>query len=317
MLSPTLTFIIGFALLLKGADVLTDAASSLAKKLGVATFIIGVVVVGIGTSIPELIITVFSNLQGFEEVGIGTVVGSNTLNILLILGVASLVRPLALKKGQVWRHLPLNTLAVVLVGALIILSGDFFGLTQLAGIFLLCVFLGWLAYLNFVNKYILAEEDEALKTKIRSNFKNTALIIGGLVAVVVGGEWVTQSSITIARGWGVSEAVIGLTIVSLGSSLPELMASVVAAFKGNHGIAVGNVVGSNIFDFLMIFGLAAAMKPIPFTPLLFADLLITGAASVFLFIIVFTGAKYRINRPEGIMLISLYILYLLYVFAVR
>lgn len=306
-------FISGFALLLKGADILTDAAAQIAKKLGVANFIVGVIIVGVGTSLPEFIIAIFSNLQGAEKIGVGAIVGSNTFNILFILGVSALISPLVLTKGQVWRHLPMNIAAVLIVGILVFLSGSFFGLTKLAGILLLALFFGWVGYLYFINKFVLEKEPPIL-SKERPGFLNIIFILAGLIGIVVGGEWVTDGAIVIAREFKLSESLIGLTIVGAGTSLPELFVSAVAAYKKNYGIALGNVIGSNIFDFLMILGLASAMKPIHFTRGLFFDLWITAAASLILFLSMFLGQKYVLRRWQGAVFILLYIAYLGHLF---
>ena len=313
MTFPLLIFIFGFALLLKGADILTDATAEIARKLGVANFIVGVVVVGIGTSLPEFIIAIFSNLQGVEKIGIGAIVGSNIFNIFFILGVSALISPLILTKGEVWRHLPINIAAVVAVGIIVFLSGNFFGLTKFAGLLLLALFFGWIGYLYFINKYILESEPLA-SGKRGSGFLNIVFIIAGLIGIVIGGEWVINGAIAVARELKLSESLIGLTIIGAGTSLPELFVSAVAAYKKNYGIALGNVIGSNIFDFLMILGLASAMKPISFTRPLFFDLWIAAAASLILFVSMFFGKKYVLKRWQGAIFIFLYIAYLGHLF---
>lgn len=311
MVFPLTLFVFGFALLLKGADILTDAAAEIAKKLGVANFIVGVVIVGVGTSLPELIVAIFSNLQEAEKIGVGAVVGSNTFNILFILGVSAIISPLILTRGEVWRHLPMNIAAVSAVGVLVFLSGSFFGLNKFAGILLLALFFGWIGYLYFINKYILEGETPVSSlSKERPEFLNIVFMLAGLVGIVVGGGWVTDGAIAIAREFKLSESLMGLTIVGAGTSLPELFVSAVAARKKNYGIALGNVIGSNIFDFLMILGLASAIKPIPFTRELFFDLWITAAASLTIFISMFLGRKYVLKRWQGAIFIFLYIAYL-------
>lgn len=315
--SSIILFIIGFALLLKGADILTDSASALAKKLGISNFVIGVIVVGIGTSIPELIVTILSNLSGSPNIGLGTVIGSNTFNILAILGASAIISPLALTKNQVFHHLALNIIAVALTGFLIILNVNFFGLTRVAGLLLLSVFIFWIYYLNKKQNIPDTAELQLKINGMKPSFVNILLSLAGLFAIIIGGSWVTESSVAIARFFNIKDAIIGLTIVAIGTSLPELVASTVAAYKKNCGIAVGNIIGSNIFDFLMILGLSSAMRPMRFTPNLFLDLSVTLIAAILLFILVLLGKKYIISRLKGSVLLSIYIIYLLYLVSIR
>lgn len=318
MFSAITLFIFGFVLLLKGADTLTDAASSFAKKLGINEFLVGVVVVGIGTSIPELVVTVFSNMQGVPNVGVGTVIGSNTFNILGILGIAALIRPLSLTRGQLWRHLPLNAVAVAFVGILVAVGLGGIGLSRLDGVLLLLAFIAWLGYLCFVNKYVSAGEIAGGTVTIdRPNFMNLALLVAGIIGVTIGGDWVTQSAIALAGALGLSQSVIGLTVIGVGTSLPELFASAVAAYKRNYGIAIGNVIGSNIFDFLMILGVAAFMKPIAFTPALLIDLWITATVAALLFGCMLLSRRHTLGRAHGLIFVALYAAYSYYLFYIR
>ncbi|MDP3999557.1 MAG: calcium/sodium antiporter [bacterium] len=310
-------FLIGFIFLLKGADVLTDRAASVAKRFGVSNFIIGIVIIGIGTSIPELIVAVFSNLQGAANVGIGTIVGSNTLNILLILGISALISPLILTRRQVWRHMPLNILAVIISAFFVYFSfTGFFGISRLEGLALLALSVFWMFYLYRLSKDG-AEDDPKILYKNHSHFSNFIFIILSLAGIIIGGEWVTQGAVALAKFIGLKDSIIGLTIVGLGTSLPELAASAVAAFKKNYGIAVGNIIGSNIFDFLMIFGIAAAMKPIQFTEPLFLDMAVTILSAVLLLGAMFIGKKYVLKRWQGAIFILLYCVYVAYLFTLR
>lgn len=318
MTTAIILFIFGFILLLKGADILTDAAASIAKQLGIASFMIGIIVVGFGTSLPELVITVLSNLKETESVGIGTIVGSNTFNILFILGVAALITPLSLSRGKIWKHLPWNMGAVVLVGLLLVPGMGYMELSRVEGMLLLGAFFVWLGYLWVVNKHAPEDTlDHHHKGKMRHELKNLALIIAGLVGVVVGGNWVTESAVRFAAWAGIGEATIGLTIVAIGTSLPELFVSASAAWKKNVGIAVGNVIGSNIFDFLMIFGAASVIRPIRFTETLSTDLWITVFASALLFAALVLEKKRTLGKTWGIIFILLYAAYLAYIFLLR
>jgi cation:H+ antiporter len=208
-------FIFGFILLLKGADILTDAGTLIARRLKVSEFIIGVLIVGIGTSIPELIIAVFSTLEGNSSIGIGTVVGSNTLNILLILGVSALITPLILTKSQVWRHLPLNIFAVAIVGLMVRfgarLENGAIGISRIEGFILLALFFGWIYYLYYL--YLLGEDRSDftdMKPTTPHAHEHSSLpitVVAGLIGIIIGGEWVTDGAVALARFFGVKEAV--------------------------------------------------------------------------------------------------------------
>lgn len=319
-------FLLGFVLLLKGADILTDAGTLIARKLKVSEFIIGLIIVGIGTSIPELIVTLFSSLEGSSPVGIGTIVGSNTLNILLILGISALIAPLELTKAQVWRHLPLNIFAVAVVGLMVRfgfrLENGAIGLSRLEGFLLLALFFIWIYYLYYL--YLIGEGHHGdfkkaapAKPQIHEHTSLPMLVIAGLIGIIIGGEWVTDGAVALARFFGVKEAVVGLTIVGLGTSLPELSASAVAAYKRNYGMAVGNIIGSNIFDFLLIFGLVAAMKTLPFSEYLLLDLWVTVISAVLLLVAVLVGKKYVLKRWQGWAFIFLYVMYVTYLIFLR
>lgn len=322
MFETVTLFVFGLALLLKGADILTDAATDLAKKLKISSFVIGLVVVGIGTSIPELIVTILSNIHGSEKIGVGAVIGSNSFNILIVLGISAIVSPLVLTKKQALKHLPLNIIAVLSVvlilflgsGAGLVLDTNNLHLGRLAGILLLVLFGFWILYLKKTDGPSTAEKTAPPPPNLRPEFIDIILLIVGLVGVIIGGEWVTGSSIEIAKLFNLKESFIGLTIVGIGTSFPELFASAVAAYKKNYGIAVGNVIGSNIFDFLMILGLSAFMKPIPFASNLLIDLAFTALASVILFGAMFIGKKYVIKKWQGIVFILIYVSYLIYLF---
>lgn len=326
MIADIFLFIVGFILLLKGADILTDAGTAVARKLRVSEFIIGVVIIGIGTSIPELVVALFSVLENNAPIGIGTIVGSNTFNILFILGISALIAPLALTKKQVWHHLPLNIFAVAIVALAVrfgaSLDSGVIGISRMEGFFLLILFFIWIYYLYCL--YLINEDapkknlpEAPAPARGHHHFSLPILMIAGLLGIIIGGEWVTQGAVAMAKFFGVKKAVIGLTAVGAGTSLPELFASLVAAYKRNYGLAVGNIIGSNIFDFLMIFGAAAAMKGIAFTEFLIADTWVTILSAVLLFVAVFIGKKYILKRWQGAIFILLYLLYAAYIILIR
>lgn len=317
-------FVIGFILLIKGAGILIDGASSIAKRLKVSTWVVGLLIVGIGTSLPELIIVLLANLEGVSDISLGVIIGSNTFNIFLILGLAAIICPLTFKKEWVEHDLPMNFFAVFIVILFAYFAFfdkiGFFKITRLEGGVLFLLLLAWIYFLIKRRDSI---TEGAGKIKIRSWAVSFFMTVGGLIAVIIGGDWVVDGGIIIARGFGISEAIIGLTIISIGSSLPELFVSIIAAYKRNIGIAVGNIIGSNIFDFLGIIGFASLIKSMPFSSFLFTDIFVTLFSTALLFFFVFSkgkigiserifGKKYVFARGEGIIFVIIYIVYLSY-----
>jgi len=313
----TLTlFVIGFFILIKGADFLIDGATSVARRLNISNWIIGVTIVGIGTSIPEFSITFFDALKGNAGIGLGTVIGSNTFNILFILGLAAMILPLSVKPTWVKKDLMINVYAV-LVSALVavfpIAGGDFFEISKNEGWLLLILLVVWIFYLIARNGSVRQEEPgNEFGLKITAVPLSALMIIGGLVGVILGAEWVVRGGEILAKTFGTSEALIGLTVVGVGTSLPELVVSVEAARKGNVGISLGNIVGSNIFDFLGILGVTAIVRNIPFPRELVGDFMVTLGAAVLLLLAMFVGRKrYTLARWQGLVFVLLYILYII------
>ncbi|MDP2656202.1 MAG: calcium/sodium antiporter [bacterium] len=307
-------FIIGFYILIKGADLLVDGSSSVAKKLKISTIVIGLTVVSFGTSAPEFIVNIFASAQGNTQLAIGNILGSNIANILLILGVAAIIYPLATKKNTVWKEIPLGLLAAVLLGVLVndnlIDSGSFSGLSRIDGVVLLSLLLIFLYYTFGISK-ITGEKDE-IEIKKMGYFKSTLFIIAGMIGLVVGGKWIVDGAVKIAENFHISQSLIGLTIVAIGTSLPELATSAVAAFKKQTDIAIGNVVGSNIFNIFWILGFSALVRPLPFDDSSNGDILMTIGASALLFIIMFLGKRHVVERWQGIMMVGLYVAYIVF-----
>lgn len=306
-----LLFFIGFYILIKGANLLVTGSSSLAQKFKISGFVIGLVVVGIGTSIPELAITFLANLEGESGIGLGTVIGSNTFNILVILGLSALPFTLPFRREWVERDLIWNFLAIVATGFFAVFFGDN-TISRIEGFILLLFFALWLRWVLVRSNHFKSPEERPLRLMILP--MALLFIVAGLVGVLVGGKWVVDGAELIARELGLSEALIGLTIVGIGTSLPELAATFTAAMKKQPGIAVGNVIGSNIFDFFMIIGASALAKPIIFPANLYADLAITLGSAVILFVFMFMGRRHVLDRWQGVVLILLYIVYLAYLF---
>ncbi|KKW42842.1 MAG: Na+/Ca+ antiporter, CaCA family [Candidatus Magasanikbacteria bacterium GW2011_GWA2_56_11] len=302
--------LIGLGILIAGGDALVRGAASLAKRLGVAPIVIGLTIVAFGTSAPELIVNIFSAIRGTTDIAIGNVVGSNIANILLILGVSAVIFPLRVGKGTVWKEIPLALLSAIMVLVLANdarLDGlDTSALTRTDGLALIAFFAIFIYYTFGVAK---AENGGDSQVKTYSHAFSLLFIVGGLVALFFGGKLLVDNAIILARMAGLSELLIGTTIVAVGTSLPELVTSVIAALKRHDDIAIGNVVGSNIFNVFWILGLTSIMKPLPVLPSMNADILVNVVATLLLFSFMFIHTKHRLNRWQGVMFIGLYIAY--------
>lgn len=301
-------FLIGFYILIKGANFLVSGSTYLARKFNISNIVIGLVIAGIGTSIPEFAVSFLANITGKSGVGLGTIIGSNTFNILFILGVSALFFPLKFKADWVKRDFSWNIFSV-LVAILFAYIVGFGEISRVEGAAMLALFLIWL-YIAIKKSNEVADNQEQIRTMA---FPLAAILIfAGLVGVILGGKWVVDGGIEIAKTLGASNALIGLTIVGIGTSLPELAVSFIAAYKKQPGIAVGNIIGSNIFDFLMILGFGAMFKPIISPASLLPDMIITALATTLLFASMFVGEKYTLKRWEGLVFILLYAAYLIY-----
>jgi len=305
--------IIGFVLLIKGADFLVDGASSVGRRLNVSDLVIGLTVVAFGTSTPELFVNIFASIKGDTDIAIGNVLGSNIANIFLILGVSAVIFPLAVGKGTVWKEIPLSLLAALLLGVMandrLIDKSSISALTRIDGLVFIAFFIIFIYYSFGIAKRI-DGIDEHVPQKRYGLLKSFLLIIGGLVGLGIGGNWIVSGAVRVASNLGVSESLIGLTIVAVGTSLPELATSVVAAYKKNVEIAVGNVVGSNIFNIFFVLGLSSIIKPLPFQPGDNTNIGVVILASLLLFLWMFTGKKHSLDRWEGIVFIILYASYI-------
>lgn len=312
-------FVVGFVLLISGANLLVEGSASIAKKLNISSIVIGLTIVAFGTSAPELIVNIFASVQGNTEIAIGNILGSNIVNILLILGVSSIIYPLATKENTVWKEIPLSLLAAILVGVMVndtlIDGGTFSGLTRIDGIVFIAFFIIFLYYTFGISK--VSGENTDLEIKDMSYMKSSLYIVGGLLGLVFGGKWIVDGAIKIAEGFNVSQSLIGLTVVAIGTSLPELATSAVAAYKKQSDIAIGNVVGSNIFNIFWILGLSAVINPLPFSKDSVIDVIMTIVASLILFLIMFIGKKHTVERWQGVIMILIYIGYVAYLIGTK
>ena len=305
MLLQFAILIAGLLLILFGANYLVDGSSSIAKKFGLSEFVIGLTIVGIGTSTPEMVVSFLSAIQGKADMAIGNVVGSNIFNTLLILGASAVVFPLTISRNAIRKDLPLNigvTILLILLG----LNFTIFGIggsdtiSRIDGIILLMIFV-WYLWSSFKNDSADDDEEEGIKTY--SPFVSCLLILGGLAALIFGGRLFVNSATEIAKGFGMSEKFIAITIMAAGTSMPELATSVVAAFKKKGQLALGNVIGSNISNILLILGGSALINPLSFAGMNAVDMGVLLGCTIFLLLFAVTFKKKQIDRVEGIILL--------------
>ena len=309
-----LLLILGLVLVVYGANLLVDGASSLAKKYKIPNIVIGLTVVAFGTSAPEFIVSTYAAYTGNSDIAIGNVVGSNIFNIFFILGVSAVIFPLTILKNTVLKEIPLSLLAAIVVYVLVndvLLSQGTENIISFGdGLILLSFFVIFMYYLVHLAKT--SGEDEDLTIKDMTKFKSLLLILGGLVLLVGGGKIFVDNAVELALGFGMSQAVVGLTIVAAGTSLPELATSVVAALKKNSDIAVGNIVGSNIFNVFFILGSSALISPIPKGNITDIDMYVCIIASILLFGTCYVIGKQKVTKIEGIFFLLCYVVYIGY-----
>lgn len=307
-------FAVGLVLVIKGADFLVDGASSLARRLGVSDLAIGLTVVAFGTSLPELTVSLFAAIQGQPAVAVGNVTGSNICNILLILGISSLLCPLRVQISTVWKEIPFSLLAQVLLLAMVadrVLDGmDINVLSRTDGLSLLALFVIFLAYIAGMARDLPQTQDEH-GSRIHSTGKSAVLIMLGLILLIIGGKLVVKGALDVARWLNISESFVAVTLVAVGTSLPELATSAVAAYRKKTDIAVGNVVGSNIFNIFLILGVSSTVRPIPVPADLVLSFYVGIFATLFLFVTLFVGKRHRIGRWEGAIMLGFYVVYLI------
>jgi len=308
--------ICGFALLVKGADWLVDGGSALGKRLGISDLVIGLTVVAFGTSMPELFVNVLAGLRGSSELAIGNVLGSNVSNILLILGVAAIICPLGVGAGTIWKEIPFSLLAVLVLAVMandqLLDQVDRSVLSRCDGL----VLLGFFVILLYYSAAIARQTPPAVFAEFARPplgiWRACIYILIGIGALAIGGHLCVTGAIHIARRLNVSESLIGLTVVAVGTSLPELATSVTAALKKSCDIAVGNVVGSNIFNIFFILGVSAVSRPLPLKESSNIDIGVVIAATMLLFVSMFTGKRKIIDRWEGWLMLGSYCLYVAY-----
>lgn len=304
----------GFVLLIFGADKLVEGASALAKRFGIPNIVIGLTIVAFGTSAPEFVVNFFASINNNTDMVLGNVLGSNIFNVLGILGVCAIIYPLKVKSGTTWIEIPLSFLSAIL---LLVISSDIWldGTTiniigRSEGFVLLSFFIIFLVYNLQIAKA--DNEPEIVQTQNFTITKSILFVVGGLIGLIVGGRLIVTGAVNIATMFGISERIIGLTIVSIGTSLPELATSLVAVRKKKVDIAIGNVVGSNIFNVFFILGTSTVINSVPVLDNSIIDILTNIGASFLLFIFLFTGKGRRLERWEGVILVSLYVAYMIF-----
>lgn len=304
-------FVAGVFLLIFGASKLVDGASSLAKRFNVSDLLIGLTVVALGTSAPEMIVNITAGTQGSTDMAVGNAIGSNIFNAMVILGLSAVLYPVNVKKNTIWKEIPLNLLAALVIW--FVANDTFFNgdatsvISRSDGLVLLCFFGIFMYYVTDVAK---ADKEAGTPIMIMPLYKSIGYVLFGIVGLILGGRWIVAGGVAMARAFDVSEAVIGLTIISAGTSLPELATSAVAAYKKNSDIAIGNVVGSNIMNIFLILGASAVVTPLPFNPAMNTELLMNIGISVAMFVFLFTGKGRRIDRLEGALLLTAYVAYI-------
>lgn len=307
-------FVVGFVLLIKGADWLVSGSASVAKKYNISDLVIGLTIVSMGTSMPELIVNILASTSGASEIAIGNVVGSNIANILLILGVAAFIYPLTIKESTVMSQIPFSIIAILLVAFAAnapIFNPDYsLMISQLDGVVFILFFALFMVYIIKLAREGRADMIEEAPDKVLPMGKSILFILLGMVGLFLGGKWVVDGAIKIAEQFGLSQNLIGLTIVAIGTSLPELVTSAMAAYRKNTDIAVANVIGSNIFNLLWVLGISAMISPMKYDPVVNADIIVLLVATCLIIFSLMTGrAKNQIGKPTGIFFLACYIAY--------
>jgi cation:H+ antiporter len=308
----TILFILfGFIALVFAANWLVDGSSALAKKYNVSDLVIGLTIVAFGTSAPELVVSIIASTNNHSDLVLGNIIGSNNFNLFIILGLSGMLFPIAVKSSTAWREIPISLIITILF--LLIANGfgisNHSGIGRLDGIILLTLFF---VFLYYVFTQIKKENIPPAQKSNYSNLKLWSLIAVGLLGLIFGGQLVVTNSVNLANQLGISQKIIGLTIVAAGTSLPELVTSVVAAVKKNSDIAVGNVIGSNVFNILLILSVSSIIKPLNFNPNFNTDLLLLTGGTTFLLLAMISGKKKTLDRWEAATLFFVYISYTVY-----
>jgi cation:H+ antiporter len=318
LLLDTALIILGFILLIKGADFMVNGASSFAKRFNVSEIAIGLTIVAMGTSAPELVVNLVSGAQGLDDAVFGNLIGSNIFNLFLILGIAGIIRPLVVQSETVWKEIPFS-MGLVIVLFILVNDSFFFGSEQnssglVDGFILLLLFVSFIYYVFYNvknNNHVIDVPDEI---PVHSHWVTLVMILGGITGLVLGGKLVVDNAVDIARSFDLSEKLIGLTILAAGTSLPELATSAVAAYRNRADIAIGNVIGSNIFNLTFILGINSIVSPLVFNTEMNFDFYVLIGGSILFFIFMFTLKTKKLDRWEAILFLLTFIAYTIYIF---
>lgn len=322
MLISIILIIIGFTLLIKGADFLVEGSSAIAKKFHIPEIIIGLTIVSIGTSMPELFVSVTSALEGYSDMAMGNVIGSNICNLLLILGLSTVIKPVKFQRETRLIEIPM---CLVLTIIFMILCNTKEAISRPEAIILIVLFTIFIVYTivmgkkgeKFDEKGEEPKEEKAIQEiKNVSTIKSSIYIILGIVGLKIGGDLSVDNAVILAQHFGISEQIISLTILAIGTSLPELVTSVTAAIKGNSDIAIGNIIGSNIFNMLLIIGVSAIIKPITYNTAYNLEMIILILGTLLLSLFPVIPPKNKMNRANGVIYLILYVVYLGILFCV-
>ena len=305
--------IIGFVLLIVGADILVDGSSGIAKKFHIPEIIIGLTIVSIGTSMPELFVSITSALDGYSDMAIGNIIGSNISNLLLILGLSAAIKPVVFQKETRLYEIPMCLLVTIILMIFCNING---GISKIEAIALLILFCAFIGYTIYMGKRESQKEMVEIKTEEKKNriIKNIIFVLIGICGLKIGGDLVVNNAVNVANHFNWSEKLISLTILAIGTSLPELVTSVTAAIKGNSDIAIGNIIGSNIFNILLIIGASALITPITYNFSYNFDFSVLIVSSIILAIFPFIPPKDKMSRFNGIVYLLIYITYLIILF---
>ncbi len=309
---PVLILILGFLLLVMGADFLVNGASSLAKRFNVPELVIGLTIVAFGTSAPELVVNIIASSHKYDEVVFGNVIGSNIFNVLMILGISGIIYPITVQTKTVWKEIPYSAIAgiilLILVNSFFIRGNEPLMFRKYHALILIIFFILYLGYISFNLRS--EKEKEIAGLKVYSTFWTFGYILIGFAGLIIGGRLVVSNAVIIAKKLMVSDKLISLTIVSIGTSLPELATSAVAAYKKRSDLAIGNILGSNIFNIFLIMGISGIVSPLYYNTSFNVDILVYIFASAFLFIAMFTGERKKLDRWEAGILLVFFVIYM-------
>lgn len=293
-----------------GSDILVDGASSVARKIGISEFVIGIIIVGFGTSCPELVVSVTGAIDGNSAVSLGNVTGSNIFNILMILGLTAILSPIAITKDNKTKDIPI-LLCITIFFCLIVLKGT---INRLDAVLFLAIFAIYLLYNFKAGKAEAAAIEEEVVEKNYGTFLSILMIVGGLAGLIFGGKLFVNNAVTLAHALGASDKFIAVTILAVGTSLPELMTCVVAAAKKKGQLALGNIVGSNVFNILLILGISGLIHPLDTSSFNYVDMATIVASVLALFIFANASKKSQLSKPAGITFLFMEVVYMIYLF---